>query len=438
MKNKKAEETPKQENKVKQENPMKMRHVFSIIVAVVVLGFLLSSMTMVFENVDAGEIMVVQSPVSGELSWHTTPGVKWQGFGKITSYVRRSQFWFSANHDQGKSNDESLLIRFNDGGHANISGSISWEFPLDSDHLNLIHQKFGGLKALEQQLIRTTVEKAIYMTGPLMSSTDSYASRRNELLHLIEDQISNGIYQTKITSQIQKDPLTGLESKTNVVHLILDKEGKPLRNEDSPLQEFKIRAFNLAINGIKYEGKVEAQIQQQQEATMAISIAIAEAKRAEQQVLTTIKEGEATAAKAEWMQKAISVKQTTEANMRKEIAETEGKQKLEVARLDAEAAKQFKLAEIERGQGEATRRKLILDADGALEKKLDAWKEVQKAYATAIGEYKGNWVSSIVMGQNAQHANGAQTLIDLLMAKTAKDLSLDLSVHDKVSKIEKK
>jgi regulator of protease activity HflC (stomatin/prohibitin superfamily) len=281
-----------------------------------------------------------------------------------------------------------------------------------------------------------------------MSSTESYASRRSELLNLIEDQINLGIYQTKTSTENQKDPLTGIERKITVVQILRDKEGLPKRvDEGSPLQEFKIRAFNLTLNEIKYEGEVEKQIQQQQQATMKVQIQILEAKAAEQQTLTTIKLGEADAAKAEWAQKAIAAKLEAEADMKKKVAETEalqkknvaeteGKQKLEVAKLDAEAAKQFKLAEIERGEGEATRRKLVMEADGALEKKLAAFVEINKAYAEAIGKHQGSWVPQVVMGQGAQvgaggQANGAQALIDLFTAKTAKDLSLDFGMQSK-------
>lgn len=226
-----------------------------------------------------------------------------------------------------------------------------------------------------------------------------------------------------------RDIITGVERKISVVQILLDKEGKPLRVEESPLQEFKIRTFNLAINEIKYDGKVEEQIQQQQQSTMQIQIAIAEAKKAEQQLLTTIKEGEATAAKAEWTQKAISAKLEAEAAMKKNVAETEAKQKLEVARLNAEEAKQFKLAEIERGTGEAARRRLVMEADGALEKKLAAWVEVQKANASAIGQYKGQFVPSVIMGQQqGGGASNVQTLIDLFTAKSARDLGLDMSM----------
>lgn len=409
---------------------MTPRKVFSIIVAVVLLAVLLFSTTVIFENCDAGEVIVIQSPVSGELTWHTTPGVKWQGFGKVTDYQRRAQFWFSSKADQGKKEDESLRIRFNDGGHAQISGGISWEMPLDAEHLTLLHQKFGSMKAIESQLVRTMVEKAVYMTGPLMSSTESYASRRNDLLRLIEDQIQHGIYATKTVTETQKDPLTGAEKKVAVVQLVTDKDGKPQRVEVSPLEEFKVRVFNLTLNEIKYEGKVEEQIQQQQQAQMKVQIQILEAKAAEQQTLTTIKQGEADAAKAEWAQKTIAAKLEAEADMKKKVAETEAKQKLEVARLDAEAAKQFKLAEIERGEGEAARRKLVMEADGALEKKLAAYVEVQKAYALAVGEHKGQWVPTVIMGSSGTapgQVSSAQTLIDLFTIRAAKDLGLDLT-----------
>jgi hypothetical protein len=405
------------------------RHIFALLLATFGGIALIFCSVCSFENLDAGEIMVIQSPVSGQLTWHTTPGVKWQGFGKVVKYEKRSQFWFSSKADQGKKEDQSLKIRFNDGGHANISGGISWEMPMTDEHLNLLHTKFGSHKAIEQQLVRTMVEKSIYMTGPLLSSTESYAGRRNELLRLIEDQTSNGIYQTKTITEVQKDPITGVDRKVSVVQLVTDKDGKPIRVEESPLLEFAVRVFNLAINEIAYEGRVEEQIQQQQQATMQVQIAIAEAKRAEQQVLTTQKEGEANAAKAEWAQKTIAAKQTTEAEMKKTVAETEAKQKLEVARLDAEAAKQFKVAETARGEGESARKKLVMDADGALEKKLEAWLEAQKAYAKAVGQHQGPWVPSVVMGGNGgqvQGAFGAQQLIELLTAKTARDIGLDM------------
>ncbi|OAI41837.1 hypothetical protein AYO40_06990 [Planctomycetaceae bacterium SCGC AG-212-D15] len=367
--------------------------------------------------------MVIQSPMSGDLTWHTTPGVKLQWFGKVTKYDKRVQLWFRS----ATKKDDTLRIRFNDGGHAAISGGISWEMPTDPEHLTMLHTKFGSQQAIEEQLVRTIINKSVYMTGPLMSSTESYAGRRNELLQLIEDQASGGVFQTRTVMKLEKDPITGVDRKVSVVQLVLDEHGKPQRVEESPLQEFAVRTFNLSIEEIKYEGKVEEQIAQQQEAVMQVQIAIAEGKRAEQQVLTTQKQGEATAAKEEWAQRAVAAKEVTQAEMVKKVAETKAEQMLAVAKLDAEAAKQFKAAEIARGEGEAARRKLVMEADGALEKKLEAYVETQKAYARAISEYKGQLVPSVVMGGSKESGGGVQQLIELLSIKAARDLSLDIT-----------
>ena len=409
---------------------MSPRQVFSLVVAFVVFLTLLFSAGSLFENVDADQIVCIQAPFSGELTWHTSAGTKWQGFGKVTVYKKRDQYWFSAAADQGKTTDQSLRIRFNDGGHATISGGLSWELPLDEVHLTALHTKYGSQEAVEQQLIRTVVEKTVYMTGPHMSSTESYAGRRSELLQLIEDQTQNGIILTKTRQQIEKDQITGVDKTVTVVEVEKDEKAGVRRATESPLKEFGLTTYNLTINQIKYEERVEQQIQQQQQSVMQVQIAIAEAKRAEQQALTTKKEGEAAAAKAEWDQKAIAAKAEQEALMQKNVAKTQAEKELEVAELATKAAEQKKLAEIALGEGESQRRKLVMEADGALEKKLEALVSINKAYAEAIAQHQGPLVPSVVMsgsGGPAGNQVGATQLLELLTAKAAKDLSVDLN-----------
>ena len=77
---------------------------------------------------------------------------------------------------------------------------VSWEMPVDHDHLIMIHRKFGNIKSVEQQIIRPTLESAAYTSGPLMSSTESAAEKRNLLLQYMQDQAKNGTYQTRTVS----------------------------------------------------------------------------------------------------------------------------------------------------------------------------------------------------------------------------------------------
>lgn len=392
------------------------------IVGVVLIVVIAWSSSMILENVPADQIVVIQSPISGDLTWYTTPGLKWQGLGKVTSYNRSFQYWFSRSLDQGKGKDESLETRFNDGGHAKISGSVRVDLPLTPEQLTALHIRYGSQEALEKELIRPTFERAVYMSGPLMSSAESYSDRRNQLIFFIEDQATKGVYKTSTRMQRTKDPITGAEKTISVVDLIPDpsKPATYLRSEISPVSEFGLRVYNLSINSIEYSQIVDEQIQTQQKAIMEVQTAIAESRKAEQRALTTEQEGKASAAKAKWEQEAIKAK-----------AVTEGEQRKEVARLAKETAEFYKQEQILRAEGDSEYKRKVMEADGALTQKLDAYKKVMTAFAEQIG--KQRWTPEIVMGGNStsQGADQMAQMISLLTAKAAKDLSLDMGMTGK-------
>ena len=248
----------------------------------------------------------------------------------------------------------------------------------------------------------------------------AYATRRNDLLNLIEDQINNGIYKTESADEKMPDPLTGVEKIVRVVKLVKGKDGNYLREGESPLKTFGIKAYNLSLNEIKYDADVEAQIKQQ--ATMQVQIAIAKAKEAEQKALTVEQEGKAAATAAEWEQKTISKKLVTAAE-----------QEVLVSAQKLKAAENTKLSEIALGEGESKRRQLVMEADGALEKKLAALIEINKMWSDAVKGYQGQWVPTVTMGsgQTMQAGGGAMDLVNLLTAKTAMDLGLDMKVITK-------
>jgi hypothetical protein len=354
---------------------------------------------------ESTEVVVVQYPW-GELKTHVEPGIYPRFFGTVGKYPLSSQFSFSAEPDQGAEKDESLRLRFNDGGHATVSGVIRWEMPTDSQHLTALHRKFGSSKAIEQQLT----------TGPLMSSTESSAEKRNLLLQYMQDQAKNGTYMTRTVAIKVIDPISGVEKTVNAAEIVTE-NGKPLREQSSAITDFGIKLLPISINQVQYDPEIEKQIQNRQKAIQDVQIAQANALKAEQEAITAAKQGEAMAAKAKWEQEVIKAQKVTEAQ-----------QKLEVAQLEAQAAEQYKRKQILEGEGEAQKKQLIMNADGALDKKLEAYVDIQKAYASAIENYKGNWVPYYVSGGAAQAGSGAQQMIDLLSIKAAKDLGLDMAI----------
>jgi hypothetical protein len=99
--------------------------------------------------------------------------------------------------------------------------------------------------------------------------------------------------------------------------------------------------------------------------------------------------------------------------------------------LEKAAAAETKQANILEGEGLAEKKRLILQADGALQQKLDAYVDVNRYYADAIKGYQGNWVSTVNMGgsKDGGSMNGAQALIEMFAAKTAKELALDMEIQ---------
>ncbi len=55
-----------------------------------------------------------------------------------------------------------------------------------------------------------------------MSSKESYAERRNDLVQDIEDQVQNGVFRTVTEQAKQPDPMTGQEKTVKIVKFVLD------------------------------------------------------------------------------------------------------------------------------------------------------------------------------------------------------------------------
>lgn len=389
---------------------------YSLVIGLVILGlgipFFVSNL---WEDVDAGEVVVIQDPVDGDLHVYKEPGWQWQGWGRATHYKKSKQFWFNSSKDPDEVNN-SIDVKWNDGGHASISGSIRYDLPMVDATLIQLHSTFSSQEAIENALIKTNIQKAVYMTGPLMSSKESYAEKRNALIFYIEDQASRGVYKTRQIEVKEADPLTGEEKMITRVEITEKTPGQPLRQEESPIKNYGIHLYNLSINEIAYDKNVEDQIRTQQQAIMNVQTAIANAKKAEQDAITIAKQGEALAAKAKWEQEVIKAKLVTEAESRNRVAE-----------LDLSTARLNKDKQILDGQGEAEKKRLVMSANGALEQKMEVWLKSQEYWANAFSKYQGNVTPMYMSGGSGSTGNAAANFMDIMMMKSAKDLNLDMT-----------
>jgi len=228
-----------------------------LLLLIIVVGGGFSSHAM-FENVPAGYICVIQSPISGELTVYTEPGLKLQKFGMVTYYPRSGVLDFNQPIEQNDAtrynpaDDHALKVTFNDGGEAWISGSIRYDYPLDQEKMKTLHKMFSSHNNVMKGLIEKTVERSIYMSGPLMSSIESFMSRRAELPNLIEDQARNGLYDVLTKDVRVEDEFTKEVKTVKIAEPVKDSNapGGLKRQEESVLTKFGMSLSNFTTNNI--------------------------------------------------------------------------------------------------------------------------------------------------------------------------------------------
>jgi len=138
---------------------------------------------------------------------------------------------------------------------------------------------------------------------------------------------------------------------------------------------------------------------------------------------------------AQYEEEIVKKRAEVEAERDASVAQIAAEQRVSVAEQAAleaqqlrDAAEFYKEEQVLRGEGDAEYRRQLLEADGALQAKLEAYVAVMEAAFAAIGQQQ--WVPELWI-QNGEGADGnqAMALIDLLTAKVLQDLGLDLSTE---------
>ena len=386
------------------------KSISAIIFAVVAVIFLFQ-LPRIGEDVRNEEIVVNQYPFTGKMAYWTTPGFKGQWFGKTTTYYKTQQLWFGSSNDEGQQEGSPIPVIFNDASDGMIYGSLRVKLPTDVEHLSRIQTDYNGMDRLMNDLVKQTVVKVIYASGPLMSAFESYAEKKNDLIAYITDQLNNGVYKTAVKVEETIDPVTGEKKTTKVATLIVDTDspGGYKRSEKSPFAYYGIEIGQVAVSKIGYSDKVLQQIAQEQESNMQIQTAKAQSAAAQQNAIKAEEEGKAAAAKAKWEQEKI-----------KAVEVTKAEQEYEVARLAALKAKEdAKRIEAE-GRAKAEANKALVLAGLTPLERATVEKETKIGIAEALSKTK--WPTIVMNG-----GNGQNSAMDVIALKQMTDLVDKLS-----------
>ena len=379
------------------------RHIFGGLIAILAIVFV-ACLGRIGEDVKNEEIVVNQFPLSGEMEYWTTPGFKWQWFGKTTNYYKTSQLWFGAEDENKKQLGHPIDVIFNDASEGLIYGSLRVKLPTDPTYLARIQTDYNGMDRLMNDLVRPTVNKVIYASGPLMSAFESYAEKKNDLIEYITDQLNNGVYKTTVRQEETVDPITGEKKMVKIASLIpdLDAPNGYRRSESSPFNYYGLEIGQVSISKIGYSETVRKQIAQQQEANMMVQTSKAKTLAAQQEAIRAEEAGKAAAMEAKWQQEKI-----------KAVEVTKAEQAYEVARLQALEAKEIAKKIEQEGNAKAAANRALVSAGLTPLERANIEKETKIGVAEALSKIK--LPTYVVAGGNGGNGNTAMDAMGLKM-----------------------
>ncbi len=398
-----------------------------------------------YENVPMGKYHITQSPFTGKIEARMIPGPYMQLFAHVEEFPVSETYEFTEDGGEGGAGDDSVEVQFADGSLCRIIGTCRVDMPRDSDSaIKLITEHgYRTHSLIEDKLIKQVLRRAMTMEANAMTAKESYSDKRANFVNDAWDQITNGVYVMRDVTRKEPDPISGELVTRTFKEPVLDPNGVKLR-EANPLKGTGIVLSNFEVKKFVYEAKVLEQISKQQAALMDVQTAKAGALKAEQERLTAEATGKANVMKAKYEKETLKTQAEVIADQEKSVAVTKAQQFVEVASkekeqalvvaarnrdvalIELEAAKLEKQRQIELATGQSESRRLILQADNALSQKLEAYQAVNKVWAEAFASRK---VPGVVMQGGAGGGdNDVSSFMQILGAKAAKDLALDLEV----------
>jgi regulator of protease activity HflC (stomatin/prohibitin superfamily) len=281
-----------------------------------------------------------------------------------------------------------------------------------------------------------------------MSADDYYAGARSEFGAEFENQLNNGIYLIK-RKEVDRASLRGLKAVippgqdpgslddsrvVMVTEKVTNSKGIPVSKQQQ-FRKFDVEVVEARITNVDPNPQYKGRMVKVQTALAELAVARQnKLKEQEEKLLVTARgEKEVEVKRQETLrdqierttkaetEKKLTLIDATRQNERATIEQRTAAIALEKARIDAQAVKIT-------ADAEAYAKNAVIEADGALDKKLATFERVHQYWAAAATKAP---VPSIVMG-GASSASGRNdevtSFMDILKTKAAKDLALEMTI----------
>jgi hypothetical protein len=379
--------------------------------------------------------------VTGKVAVIDQPGYYGKWFGKVWTYPRVQEAFFSSSEKEGGREDDSISVTFNDGGKAKISTFVRYELPALKDERLSIHKSFAGNPDNIKSAVRSALINCCKNTAPLMSSSEHQSARKAEFANLIEEQLRHGIYEMRRIEKVYKDKTDeeGNPITVYVTEIVRDKTGKPIVAQQSPLKQYKIEILQFSVTGTEYDSQTIKQFEAKKDAFLKAELSKSQREEEVQQRLKVIEEGKRRIAEMEAKMNVEKIRAVTEGKKKAEVAEQqkrqaeiEANQKLEVAKIEKQEAltraqREQDVARImlEKAKLEAQAKIELakakqkeIELSGAITEKERVLAQIQAEKEVRVAEHLAKIAvpaNVIVGGGDAKSSGLSSTLMNMLM-----------------------
>ena len=395
--------------------------------ASLVLGLILFVICNPFSWNDAGNRTVVEQ-TSGNMFVQFTPGIYYAGFfSKETEWPNQISVSYQDSVPNLQLVDGTIeigrvSIRFgSDATQAWVSGITQYVMPSDEKDMLAMHIAHRTPQSLVSKRLAPYTKECLQSSAQMMSSEMHYSGGRSTMSQDFGDQLRNGVFILKTYNKIVYDSLEKENKRIYETEIVTDKNGQPERKVSS-IKEYGITVADAAITDVDYENRVDVMLGKKIDAATKASVSKQELITAQQQALTAKAKGEQSLVEIEYQQKQEQMKQVVDAQTKVMLAAEDKKQQqiaLEASQLEAQKIKTL-------ADAEAYQKQRVMTADGAMDKKLAVYKEVQQYWADAFSKYTGAITPYYVVGSNGGNYNAMQQFMDLNNVRTMKELNLNL------------
>lgn len=319
----------------------------------------------------------------------------------------------------------------------------------EEDFLRLARQFRTPANLLRTELI-PAFQETLAATASLITAENYFSGGRNEFNTEFQNQMQNGIYNVRRKEETRNvrrrsgtaNASLGTEQEefgddqqvVFVVEKILDETGQPVRKPQN-FNKFGIAVVSARVTNVQPNERFRSRMEQKQDAAAARSVAREQRVQEEEQRLLAITRGEREVAERQAAAKVEQIQLTTEAETRKQLAVTAANQRRDEAAINRDTAKiRLEQARIDAesrqvsADAAAYEKRAIIEADNALQQKLDAYVTTQKHWADAFARRA---VPQTVFGGEGESAgtdSDVQDFLNIMTLRAARDLSVDPSI----------